>query len=165
MAATYKALLLLGGNIGDPQETLLKAERLIEEDAGRIVARSRDHWTEPWGFSDERLFLNRALIVETRLEPAELMAALLRIETDLGRTRKEDERYEARTIDIDILLIEERMLESTSLTVPHPRMHERLFALAPAADISPGWRHPMLGASVFELLLSAEQAEGLGEQG
>jgi len=165
MAATYEALLLLGGNIGDPQETLLKAERLIAEHAGRIVSRSRDHWTEPWGFSDERLFLNRALIVATRLDPAELLAVLLRIEAELGRIRTDDERYEARTIDIDILLIQERVVETPTLTVPHPRMHERLFALAPSADIAPGWRHPVFGASVFNLLLSAEQTEGVGGQG
>lgn len=152
MPAPLEALLLLGGNIGDARGTFARAEALIGERAGRIAARSRDHWTEPWGFNDERLFLNRALVVETALAPAALMQGLLGIEAELGRQRSAADRYSARAIDIDILLIGERVVELPSLVVPHPRLHERAFALGPAADIAPGWRHPRLGGTVLQLL-------------
>ncbi len=152
MTVPYEALLLLGGNIGEVEATLGRAERMIEDRAGAILSRSRDHWTEPWGFADERLFLNRALIIGTQHDPQQLMAALLGIEAELGRTREPQERYTARSIDIDILLIGDRVIEVPGLSVPHPRMHERAFALEPAADIAPHWRHPVLGRTVFELV-------------
>lgn len=151
MSSSYEALLLLGGNMGEMKETFAVVEARIEQQVGRILSHSRDHWTEPWGFSDERLFLNRALIVETRSAPEEIMRVLLRIEEELGRTREQD-RYAARAIDIDILLIGNLVIDTPSLSVPHPRMHERAFALSPAADIAPGWVHPVLGRNVLEML-------------
>jgi len=152
MPVPYEVLLLLGGNIGDPRLILSQAEALIEERAGRMVARSRKHWTEPWGFTDQRLFLNRAVIIETALEPERLMETLLGIEADLGRKRTSTERNVPRTIDIDILLIGERVIDAPVLQVPHPRMHERAFALAPAADVAPQWQHPGLKRTVITLL-------------
>jgi len=152
MPAPYEALLLLGGNIGDPKLILSQAEALIEERAGCMLSRSRDHWTEPWGFSDERLFLNRAVIIETELTPERLMEVLLSIESDLGRQRSIGERYAPRTIDIDILLIGSQVIAAPALQVPHPRLHERAFALAPAADVAPLWIHPKLNRTVIESL-------------
>lgn len=152
MTPPQEALLLLGGNIGPVQAAFARAEALIEARAGRIAARSRDHWTEPWGFRDERLFLNRALIVASALDPPALMEALLGIEAELGRTRA-GERYAARSIDIDILLLGSLIIDTPTLAIPHPRFHERAFALAPAADIAPEWVHPRLGKTVLELLL------------
>src|SRR5690606_12633485 len=95
MPHAYQALLLLGGNTGDPTATLGLAEAMIAREAGGVLARSRDHWTEPWGFEDSRLFLNRALLMETTLPPEALMRTLLRIERELGRERG-SERYAAR---------------------------------------------------------------------
>ncbi len=152
MAEPETDLLLLGGNMGDPRLKLAHAEALIAARAGRIVARSRDHWTEPWGFTDERLFLNRALLLETHLEPEALMAVLLGIEAKLGRTRDPERRNAARVIDIDILLIGDRVMDTPCLQVPHPRMHERAFVLEPAADIAPDWMHPVLKKTVLHLL-------------
>jgi 2-amino-4-hydroxy-6-hydroxymethyldihydropteridine diphosphokinase len=152
MAALNEALLLLGGNIGDARATFALAERLIAERAGALVSRSRDHWTEPWGFSDERLFLNRALIIGTQHDSQQLMAVLLGIEAELGRMRETKVRYTARSIDIDILLIGDRVIDVPDLLVPHPRLHERAFALEPAADIAPHWVHPLLQRTVLQLL-------------
>ncbi len=151
MPHAYQALLLLGGNTGDPTATLGLAEAMIAREAGGVLARSRDHWTEPWGFEDSRLFLNRALLMETTLPPETLMRTLLRIERELGRERG-SERYAARSIDIDILLLNGQVIGTEALTVPHPRMHERAFALEPAADIAPQWVHPLLHRTVLELL-------------
>ena len=156
MVPSYEALLLLGGNLGDVKRAFSVAESMkwdrTEPPKSRILARSRDHWTEPWGFSDERLFLNRALLVSTTLEPLELLSELLTIERALGRNRCDEERYASRTIDIDILLIGDQVIDLPGLVVPHPRMHERAFALEPAADIVPEWVHPVLGRCVMEML-------------
>lgn len=147
-----EVLLLLGGNVGDPVVALGQAERLLGVRAGQVLARSRDHWTLPWGFTDDRLFLNRALLLSTTRPPDELLGEVLAIETTLGRRRIAGVRYGARTIDIDVLLIGGSVVNTPGLEVPHPRMHERAFALAPAADIAPGWVHPVLGRTVLQLL-------------
>lgn len=144
--------LLLGGNIGDPASIFARAEALISERMGPITARSRDHITEPWGFEDERLFLNRAIQVQSDLPPTEALHVLLRIETELGRTRSNEPGYTARTIDIDILFMEGRLLELPQLLVPHPKVQDRRFALAPLADIAPLLVHPALGRNVMEML-------------
>lgn len=152
MAVALETVLLLGGNLGDLLATFVKAEALINERLGTVLARSRDHWTEPWGFTDERLFLNRALLVRSDLNPTALLEGVLRIERELGRIRDPAVRYSARTIDIDILLIGDRVIDLPQLQVPHPRMHERAFALSPAADITPNWVHPLLHRTVLKLL-------------
>lgn len=148
----HDALLLLGGNLGDPCATLTRAAELIGERSGKVVAQSRDHWTEPWGFEAEQLFLNRALLVRSSLSPSDLLITSLRIERQLGRMRGGENGYTSRTIDIDILQIKGVTLSTTLLTLPHPRMHQRWFALAPSADVAPGWRHPLLGRTILELL-------------
>ncbi|MEO8590116.1 MAG: 2-amino-4-hydroxy-6-hydroxymethyldihydropteridine diphosphokinase [Flavobacteriales bacterium] len=152
MAVENDVLFLLGGNLGDPPTTLTAAENLLSKRAGQPISRSRDHWTEPWGFTDPHLFLNRALLVRTKLDPASLLAVALGIEHELGRERTNSGGYASRTIDIDILLFGDLVLSSPTLTLPHPRMHERWFALAPSADIVPSWQHPLLGRTILELL-------------
>ena len=158
-----EVLLLLGGNVGEVTATQERAVALIAERVGPVLARSRPHWTEPWGFSDPRPFLNQALLVRTALSPRALLTACLAIEHELGRVRPALLRrrlregaagggYAARTIDIDILLIDGTVVKDADLAVPHPRLHERAFALAPAADVTPGWRHPVLGRTVLQLL-------------
>ncbi|MFN6115757.1 MAG: 2-amino-4-hydroxy-6-hydroxymethyldihydropteridine diphosphokinase [Flavobacteriales bacterium] len=147
-----EVLVLLGGDLDDPVLSLASAEQLIGERAGPVLARSRDHWTEPWGFIGDRLFLNRALLVSTTLGPVELMQEFLAIESDLGRDRTAAGRYGSRTVDVDILLIGQQHIDSPTLQVPHPRFHQRSFALAPAADIAPGWMHPVAGRTVLQLL-------------
>jgi len=147
-----EVLVLLGGDLGDQVINISTAERLIGERAGKVLARSRDHWTEPWGFKGDALFLNRALLVSTSLPPEVLMKAFMAIETELGRDRTAPGRYGSRTVDIDILLMGGQVIGSPNLQVPHPRFHERAFALAPAADIVPGWVHPVQGLTVLQLL-------------
>ncbi|MBL7982954.1 MAG: 2-amino-4-hydroxy-6-hydroxymethyldihydropteridine diphosphokinase [Flavobacteriales bacterium] len=147
-----EVLVLLGGDLGDQVINLAGAERLIGERAGKVLARSRDHWTEPWGFKGDALFLNRALLLRTSLPPVVLMDVFLAIETELGRDRTDKGRYGSRTVDIDILLVGGQVIGSSTLQVPHPRFHERSFALAPAADIVPGWVHPVQGLTVLQLL-------------
>ncbi len=152
-----EVLLLLGGNEGDPLSLFEAVERSIGTSNGSILARSRDHWTEPWGFEDDRLFLDRALLIRTALSPDALMRNCLEIERQFGRTRKAGSTYGPRPIDIDILLIGEEMMRTELLEVPHPRMHERAFALAPAADIVPLWVHPIQKHTILHLLNGCTQ--------
>lgn len=147
-----EALLLLGGNIGNLAGTFAHAEAALEQADVRIAARSRDHVTEPWGFVDERPFLNRALLADTTLRPEELLERCLAVERLLGRERNAQQGYAARNIDIDILFLGDRVIDLPGLVVPHPRVHERAFALGPAADIAPALVHPVLGRTVLQLL-------------
>ncbi|MBL0043690.1 MAG: 2-amino-4-hydroxy-6-hydroxymethyldihydropteridine diphosphokinase [Flavobacteriales bacterium] len=154
-----EVVLLLGGNVGDPRATVLLAERLINERVGKVVSRSRDHWTEPWGFTDDRLFLNRALLVNTDLNERAVLDTCLGIEMELGRVRNMVSGYTSRTIDIDLLFAESRTVDEIDLAVPHPRMQDRLFALSPAADIVPELVHPRLHRTVLQLLNDAKQRD------
>ena len=152
MRKTRQVLLLLGGNEHDPRVTLAKAAEMVVDRLGSPAAHGRDHWTEPWGFASDSLFLNRSLLVRTDLEPHDLLAELHAVEQELGRTRSPRAGYASRSIDIDILLMEDLVLTEGPLQVPHPRMHLRAFALSPAADLCPGWVHPLLGRTVLQLL-------------
>lgn len=145
-------VLLLGGDQGDPVEQLALAEAAIGARVGAVVALSRDHWTAAWGFTSDALFLNRALLVRTELEPIQVMEACLAIERSMGRVRSESQGMASRPIDIDILTVGDQVLLSEALTVPHPRLHLRRFALAPLCDIFPLWRHPILDRTALELL-------------
>ena len=145
-------LLLLGGNVGEPTVILPGAETLIEERIGKVLSRSRDHWSEPWGFDDPRPFLNRSIIVGTSLGAHDVMRKCLEIERHLGRIRRPGQPLGPRPIDIDILLIGKEVIDSVDLVVPHPRMHLRKFALAPAADVAPDQIHPVMGETVLFML-------------
>ncbi|MBP6390317.1 MAG: 2-amino-4-hydroxy-6-hydroxymethyldihydropteridine diphosphokinase [Flavobacteriales bacterium] len=147
-----EVLLLLGADLGDPKATFMRVEDLLAGRCGAILARSRDHWTEPWGFAGAHLFLNRALLIATELEPLALLQEVLAMERELGRERGSAEGYASRSIDIDLLLWKDRVVTLPALKVPHPRLHERAFALAPAADLVPHWRHPLSGNTVLRLL-------------
>lgn len=149
--------VLLGADRGEPQATFARATALMEARIGTVLATSRDHWTEPWGFEDDQLFLNRAVLLESALPPAQVMETLLAIEQELGRVRPAQGGPAPRPIDLDILFIGDRSIDVPGLTVPHPLVHRRPFALGPAADIVPGLVHPYLGRTVLQLLNEALQ--------
>lgn len=145
-------LLLLGGDLGDPPGLLGAAETGLSRVLGPVVARSRDHWTEAWGFASDRLFLNRALLFATTMPTHEVLTHALAIECSLGRERPASGGPASRTVDIDILLHGAAVINMPDLVVPHPRMHQRAFALAPAADVAPAMRHPLLERDLLHLL-------------
>ncbi len=148
MAIVY---LGLGTNIGNRRGNLVKAAALLAERVGDILALSGFMETEPWGFESENLFLNAAIKMETPLTPDELLSVTQAIEREMGREKKSDGTYHDRVIDIDILLYDNRVIEQPGLIVPHPLMHERLFVMAPLAEIAPFERHPLLGQTFMEL--------------
>lgn len=123
---------------------------LISTGCGIIPVRSPVYETAAWGITDQAPFLNQALELHTRSGADELMQELLRIEEQMGRVRQE--RYGPRTIDIDILLFNDEIRSTPLLTLPHPEMYRRRFALQPLADIAPDIQHPVLKKSIAELL-------------
>jgi 2-amino-4-hydroxy-6-hydroxymethyldihydropteridine diphosphokinase len=131
------AFVGLGANLGDRETTLRSAlERLSAEPGVELVAVSSFRDTAPIGIADQPRFLNAAAAVETTLSAHDLLDRLLAIERRLGRTR-EGPRFGPRTIDLDLLLYGDERIQEEGLEVPHPRLHERLFALEPLADLEP----------------------------
>jgi 2-amino-4-hydroxy-6-hydroxymethyldihydropteridine diphosphokinase len=160
-------LLGLGANLpspaGPPLATLEAALAAFTASGVTIAARSRWYRTAPVPVSDQPWFINGVARVETSLEPLELLKLLQKIERQFGRRR--GVRNEARTLDLDIIDYDGRVEETSSLVLPHPRMHERGFVLLPLAEIAPGWRHPRLGETVSALisaLPTSQKAEPIG---
>jgi len=142
--------LLLGANLGDRTSQLLNAFREIKERIGPIIRYSALYETAAWGREDEPPYLNQVLCVNTDLTPQELLKIIHEIESLLGRTRQL--RWESRLIDIDILFYDDIILNDPDLTIPHPYLHKRKFTLAPLAEISPEYIHPVLLKTVEQLL-------------
>jgi 2-amino-4-hydroxy-6-hydroxymethyldihydropteridine diphosphokinase len=133
-----EALIALGGNVGDVRTTLDRAVAALCD--GRdvwLMARSSDYRTPPWGVTDQPAFINLALVVETALAPRALLERALRVETSFGRDRARETRWGPRTLDIDIIAYDDIEIDNDGLTLPHPRLFERAFVLAPLAEIAP----------------------------
>ena len=141
----------LGTNLGNRLGNLRQAARAIEEDIGPILRASEVFETEPWGVTDQPHFLNACLCldIDGESDPEALLASLKAIERRMGR--KETIRWGARLIDIDILLIGNRIYESPALRIPHLHLSERSFVLTPLIQILPGWSHPLTGKSLEEM--------------
>ncbi len=134
----------LGANLGDREETLQRALRLLDGEGIDVTAVSTLRETEPVGYLDQPLFLNGVARVATRLTPQELLTALLEVERELGRDRS-GPRFGPRTVDLDLLLYDQLVLDEEGLTVPHPRLHERRFVLEPLNELAPGLLIPGRG--------------------
>lgn len=147
MTTTY---LLLGSNLGDRAARLAQARHDLAATAGRLVAASALYETAAWGLEDQPAFLNQVLVVETELAAPDLLAACLAAEQEQGRERLV--RWAARTLDVDILLFGQEIIASPTLTVPHPALPGRRFALVPLAEVAPQLVHPQLHRTVAELL-------------
>ena len=150
----HSVFLILGTNLGDRPGNMETALKYIAEQTGKVIARSALYESEAWGMESDRSFLNMAIEVRTSLSPDELLKVLLQIEAGMGRIRTGE--VEDRIIDIDIAFYDSLILKTVSLTIPHPRIHLRKFALIPLLEIAPELVHPELGRSIRDLIRTVD---------
>ena len=136
--------------MGQRDEQLAYAARLIEERCGNIIDRSSLYETAAWGKTDQASFLNQALVLETSLNARDLLNEILYIENLMGRDRIE--KYGPRIIDIDIILFNHQVIKENGLTIPHPEMSKRRFVLEPLNEVIPAYIHPVYYKTIKELL-------------
>jgi 2-amino-4-hydroxy-6-hydroxymethyldihydropteridine diphosphokinase len=141
----------IGTNLNKRESNINEAVARIEEHIGKIIAFSSVYETEPWGFQSENEFLNMVVKVETNLTPYGLLERIRMIESLLGRVRS-NKYYTSRIIDLDILLYENKVINETSLKIPHPLMQDRKFVLVPLCEIEPYLIHPVLNQTIASLL-------------
>ncbi len=160
------AYLGLGSNLGDRAENLAAARRSLERMRNTKLLRNAPTYETPpvGGPAGQGSFLNTVSLVETELTPQEFLKEIHKAERAIGRIReKEAERWGPRVIDIDILLWDGGRIEEENLTVPHPRLAERLFALLPLADLDKDLKHPGLNRTIGELLTTLTETDGTHE--
>jgi len=144
-------ILALGSNLGNRSGYMQDALEKIHQNIGWVHEVSKIYETPAWGFEGNS-FLNACISVSTRLEAEEVLSELLSIENELGRERSDSENYQNRTIDLDILLFEEKVMETETLRIPHPGIPNRSFVLKPLNDIIPSEKHPVSGKKISQLL-------------
>lgn len=153
----------LGANLGDRDATFTAAIRAIESESELLLlAASPVFETEPFGPAGQGAYLNAVVKLRVWLGPAELLRRLQFIETALGRDRRrESQRWGSREIDLDILFFGDRCIESPDLVVPHVRAHQRIFVMAPMAEIAPSFVHPKLGITMEVIARSFSDRDGV----
>jgi 2-amino-4-hydroxy-6-hydroxymethyldihydropteridine diphosphokinase len=148
----HTVVFLLGGNIGDVRASIIEAQSQLSMFIGECVAASSFYSSEAWGFESAQKFVNQVLIYKTDVSPHECLQHALNIEQQCGRIRNKIGTYESRIIDIDILFYDSEIIETDSLTIPHPHMHNRRFTLVPLCELVPDFTHPVLKKTQQELL-------------
>lgn len=160
------AYLSLGSNLGDRVGFVQQATSLLSGDEKiKIVSTSSFYETEPWNFKTDNWFVNAVLIISTTYYPEELLKVCRRVETQLGRKRDEESGYNDRTIDIDILFYDDKVIDEHSngidLTIPHPHAHERAFVLVPMLEVAPAYVHPILKKTISDIYDEIDDPESV----
>lgn len=145
----HTVYISFGSNMGDKEQNITEALRLLDNELTRVTKVSRLYTTKPVGYTQQADFLNGCAKVRTLLSPQEFLALLMRIEHDLKRERTI--KWGPRTIDLDILFFDKLVIAEENLIVPHPRLAERMFVLEPLCDIAPHELHPILNKRISEL--------------
>lgn len=149
----HTVFLCLGGNIGDRAYYIQSAIAEIDLEIGEVISQSTMYETEAWGVKNEQNYLNCCIKVNSVLPAIDLLDKVLQIEKKLGRVRKPQFQYGARTIDIDVLFYDKEVIETNKITVPHPRLHLRKFVLIPLNEIARDFIHPVLKEMICNLLI------------
>lgn len=149
-----KVYLSIGSNKGNRYSFIKEALRLIQKDIGEVILISKIYETKSWGFQSDD-FLNLCILIKSKLIPAKLISKLKKIEESVGRERNND-KIEAREIDIDILFYSDEIVNQKDLIIPHQKLHLRNFVLYPLNDIAADFIHPILLKSVNKLLNECE---------
>jgi 2-amino-4-hydroxy-6-hydroxymethyldihydropteridine diphosphokinase len=153
-----QVLLGLGGNVGDVPSAFAAARSRIERWA-RVEVASRLYRTRPVGPVSQPDFVNAALRVHADCDLGELLRRCLQLEAAAGRERSTETRWGPRSLDVDLLLVRDAVHRGPGLELPHPRLHQRPFALVPAAEVAPDWPHPLLGRTLHWLAGQAVSAD------
>lgn len=151
MNSTY---LLIGGNLGNRIENLAMARSLIENELGKIIKASSIYETAAWGITEQPDFLNQVLLIKTKFPPEKMMQLILSIENKMGRVRTQ--KNASRIIDIDILFFNDEIISNENLTIPHPEIQNRKFALIPLNEIASDLVHPVFKQSIKNLLSTSK---------
>ena len=154
-----QVVLSLGGNLGNTQEIFEACYPLIENKVGAILQQSSLYRTAAWGLQDQADFVNQVLLVKTELIPEAILVAIQAIEKDFGRERKVT--WGPRTLDLDILFVDQQIIQTANLQVPHPHIQNRKFILIPMNEIAADYEHPVLNKSIAELLLETKDTSAV----
>jgi 2-amino-4-hydroxy-6-hydroxymethyldihydropteridine diphosphokinase len=141
----------LGSNSGNRIANVVSAAEMIHKNVGKIAKKSKLYETQPWGNTAQDNFINQVLMINTTLDPRDLLMELTKIERALGREKKE--KWGPRTIDVDILFYGKRVVRDKGLEIPHPELHKRAFVLAPMMEIAAEWEHPLLKKTIDVLYM------------
>jgi 2-amino-4-hydroxy-6-hydroxymethyldihydropteridine diphosphokinase len=151
----HTAYIAFGSNMGNRKETILAAMEKMREKGMNFLKISTFYETKPYGVTEQDDFMNCVAQIETELNPMSLLDTLLSIERSLGRTR--EKRWGPRTIDLDIIFYDKKIVNFADLIIPHPDMQNRLFVLEPLSEIAPDYVHPSLHKSVNEMLKALKE--------
>lgn len=146
--------LLIGGNLGNRIKNLFIANQFIEDEIGKIIKASSIYETSSWGITEQPDFLNQVLLVKTKLAAEKIMHLILAIENKMGRVRTQ--KNASRIIDIDILFFNDEIINKDKLTIPHPEIQNRRFALIPLNEIASELVHPIFKQSIQNLLSTSK---------
>ena len=146
--------LSLGSNMGNRREHIEAGTKLIVKTIGKIARKSHLYETQAWGKTDQEPFINQVIMINTSLEPRDLLEAITRIDREMGRERKE--KWGPRILDIDILFYGKRVIRDKGLEIPHPELHKRAFVLVPMMEIDPELEHPVLHQAMDMLYMNCE---------
>jgi deoxyguanosine kinase len=155
MKIQKKVILSLGSNLGDRLDNITGCITLIQQRIGLVLCISKIYETPSWGFESDPFF-NCAVLIHSSFSPEKILRKITAIEKEMGRVRKKTIGYEARVIDVDIISIEDLILHSEHLTIPHPQLHNRKFVLLPFQDLDLEWRHPILQKTIPELIAGCD---------
>lgn len=153
----HDVYLGLGSNLGDRGENIFHAIDKIEKRIGEIIATSAFYVTDPIGFTSENQFLNAVCFVKTALNPFEILTITQSIESEIGRkTKSQDNIYIDRLIDIDILLYDDEIIDTETLTIPHRNMNDRAFVILPLSEIAAQVVHPVTNKTIEDIWIDLQ---------